>query len=102
MPPPTPDAASGEAVRAIYRGASLIADTPPLDPTVALCLGTYDDFREVGVSYERGTPVFCGKAVGTICYVVTEECDAMCKRNTEAGSEEGSYLRLVDLCITQL
>ena len=30
---------------------------PPQDPTVALCLGTYGDLREVGVSYERGTPV---------------------------------------------
>ena len=30
---------------------------PPLDPEVALCLGTYGDPRGVGVSYERGTPV---------------------------------------------
>ena len=27
-----------------------------MDPTVALCLGTYDDAKEVGVSYEHGTP----------------------------------------------
>jgi len=30
---------------------------PPLDPTAALCLGTYGDPRGVGVSYGRGTPV---------------------------------------------
>jgi len=43
--------------RAHYRGTSLIRNTPPYDPTVALCLGTYGDLRGVGVSYERGTPV---------------------------------------------
>ena len=31
---------------------------PPQDPTVALCPGTCGDPRGVGVSYERGTPVF--------------------------------------------
>ena len=30
---------------------------PPQGLTVALRLGTYGDPREVGVSYERGTPV---------------------------------------------
>jgi hypothetical protein len=30
---------------------------PPVDPAVALCLGTYGDPRGVSVSYERGTPV---------------------------------------------
>ena len=30
---------------------------PPLDLTVALCLGTYCNRRGVGVSHERGTPV---------------------------------------------
>ena len=29
----------------------------PKDPTVALCLGTYGDPREVGVFNGRGTPV---------------------------------------------
>jgi len=32
-------------------------NTPPQDPTVSLCLGTYGDPTEVGVSYERGTLV---------------------------------------------
>jgi hypothetical protein len=33
-------------------------ETPsPQDPAVALNLGSYDDPRGVGVSYERGTPV---------------------------------------------
>ena len=31
--------------------------SPPKDPTVALCLGIYGESREVGDSYERGTPV---------------------------------------------
>ena len=31
--------------------------SPPYDPAVGLCLGTYGDPRRVGVSYERGTPV---------------------------------------------
>ena len=30
---------------------------PPKDTTVALCLGTYDGPKGVGVSYERGTLV---------------------------------------------
>ena len=30
---------------------------PRVNPTVALCLGTYGDPGGVGVSYERGTPV---------------------------------------------
>ena len=30
---------------------------PPEDPTVGLCLGPYGGPREVGVSYERDTPV---------------------------------------------
>ena len=41
----------------MYRGTSLIRETPPWDPTVALCLGTSGDPRVMGVSYERGTPV---------------------------------------------
>jgi len=32
---------------------------PPQDPTVGLCLGPH---REVGISYERGTPVWCSLA----------------------------------------
>ena len=42
---------------AVYRGALLIRNTPPVGPTVALCLGTYGDPRGVSVSYEQGTPV---------------------------------------------
>ena len=41
----------------IYRGTSLKRNTLPQDPTVALCLETYDNPRGVGVSYERGTQV---------------------------------------------
>ena len=40
-----------------YRGTTLIRNNPPEDPTEALCLGTYGDPMEVGVSYERGNPV---------------------------------------------
>ena len=42
-----------------YRGTSLMRNQPPpYAPTVGLCLGPYGDSRGVGVSYERGTPVF--------------------------------------------
>ena len=33
------------------------AKTSTQDPSVALCIGTYDVPTGVGVSYERGTPV---------------------------------------------
>jgi hypothetical protein len=41
----------------VYRGISLIRNTPSEDPTVALFLRIYGEPRGVGVSYERGTPV---------------------------------------------
>jgi len=41
-----------------YRGTSLMRTPPPQDPTVALCLGTCGDPMGVGVSYERGIPVY--------------------------------------------
>ena len=37
---------------------------PPQDPTVALCLGFFDDPRGMGVSYERGTPAREESATG--------------------------------------
>ena len=40
-----------------YRGTSLKRPTPPVRPTMALCLGTSGDPRGGGGSYERGTPV---------------------------------------------
>ena len=42
-----------------YRGTSLIRTLPPVGLyTIALCLESYGDPRGVGVSYERGTPVW--------------------------------------------
>ena len=55
---PGPDAGRGFG----YRGTSLIRNTPPSDPTVALCIGTSGDPRGVGVLYERGVPVQIFKA----------------------------------------
>ena len=50
-------------------GFTSLMRTPLLcDPTVAICLGTYGDPREVGVSYERGTPVGA-RLVLTVYYV---------------------------------
>jgi len=40
-----------------YRGTSLIRNSPPLGFYGSRCLGPYAGPREVGVSYERGTPV---------------------------------------------
>jgi len=39
-----------------YRGTCLMRNSPPLGPEVGLYLGPYGGPREVGVSYERGTP----------------------------------------------
>jgi len=47
----------GFAVRVVQGLLAHKTPPPPLDPTVALCLGTYGDPMGVGVSYERGTPV---------------------------------------------
>ena len=41
---------------------------PPSDPTVAPCLGTYDDPRGVGVSFERSTPVPGLLSAGRVIY----------------------------------
>ena len=40
-----------------YRGTSLKEPPPLQDPTVSLWLGTYGEPWELGVCYERGTPV---------------------------------------------
>jgi len=41
----------------VYRDLSLIRNSPSKDPTVGVCLGPCGGSREVGVDYERGTPV---------------------------------------------
>ena len=56
LSPPRSEAARMDS-GAACRGTSLIRNTPPQDPAVALCLGTYGDPRGVGVSFARGTPV---------------------------------------------
>ena len=40
------------SLRTPYRGTSLIRNNPPVDPTVARCLGTYGGPRGLDVSYE--------------------------------------------------
>ena len=74
-----------------YRGTSLIKKTlPPQEPTGALCLGTYGDPREVGVSYERGTPVgqhlaLAWKGSGSVCCDDSADVGAICRALSEAG-----------------
>ena len=49
------DGVDAEGVDA-YRGTSLIRNTPPVGPSIALCIGTYGDPRGVGVSHARDAP----------------------------------------------
>ena len=93
-----------------YRGTSHMRNSTPLDPTVALCLGTYGDPMGAGVYYERGRmghpaagsqhpgpgPSTCHPALpapATARHHLRKNC---------GGSEAGSYLRLIDSCITRL
>ena len=61
-----------------YRGGTrlqgylALRTSPPQDPIVALCLGTYGDPRERGISYERGTPVT------TLCATVWNSLSNVC------------------------
>ena len=55
------------------------------------------------VSYERGTPIMQVAAfVMESTMHGAENNLASCKNKLAVGSEEGSYLRLIDFCITQL
>ena len=74
-----------------YRGTSLIINSAPLHPTVGLCLGPYGGPRGGAVSYERGTPV-----PGHLAVPWKESAES------SRGWCVGSYLRLIDSCITQL
>ena len=63
-------------------------NTPPQDPTVALCLGTCGNPKGVGISFERGTLVVSGEEHTVAMLVLI--------RNTSV------YLRLTDSCMIQL
>ena len=49
--------AATSALSTLYRGTSLIRNSPPLGPYGSPALGPYGFPRGVGVSFERGTPV---------------------------------------------
>jgi len=72
---------------------------PPQGPRHTPTVGFYGGL----VSYERGTPVGIGRGRGAQSAVkIRLQWANRLRTSSCMGSEEGSYSRLIDLCITLL